>query len=270
MYTHKAKKSLGQNFLTSKAVVSAAISAAKLDVNSVVLEIGPGKGFLTEDMLATGATVYAIEKDDDLFVFLQEKFSQYIESGTFILIHGDAVNDLESTIQNISKQHTSYSVIANIPYNITGLLIRRLLESNPQPTYMILMIQHEVAVRILARDMKESILSLSVSCYGDAKLIRKVSAGSFSPAPKVDSALILIEHISRSKFLNHVHEENYFKILHAGFAHKRKLLIRNLKNDLGDVNWDAIWQALSLSALVRAEDIHTNTYIELSRRITLG
>lgn len=264
-YTHSAKKSLGQNFLTSKSAVQAAIHAAELTETSVVLEIGPGKGFLTEDLLATGATVYAIEKDDDLTVYLKEKFITYISASKLILIHGDASMLLEETMREIHGTHGSYSVVANIPYNITGLLIRTLLTTKFQAQTIVLMVQYEVAKRAVAQDKKESLLSLSIKCYSNPKLLKRVPAGSFSPAPKVDSALLLLTEVSRKVFINTAIETSFFEVIHIGFAHKRKTLLGNLRHAKPKTDWLPIFTRIGIPEKVRSEDVTLLQFVSLAK-----
>jgi 16S rRNA (adenine1518-N6/adenine1519-N6)-dimethyltransferase len=125
-----AKKSLGQNFLNNKGIILKIAEAGKLNVGDIVVEIGPGQGALTESLLATEARVIAIEKDDRLISVLSEKFSSYINTKNFILIHGDVLE--ESILLKVMSEvgENSYKLIANIPYYITGQIIRTFLESN--------------------------------------------------------------------------------------------------------------------------------------------
>jgi len=223
-----AKKSLGQNFLRDKNALLKIIDAGNIQKNDIVLEIGPGEGVLTEKILEKGACLYAVEKDSRLIPVLQEKFSTYSTKGLFTLIEGDI---LELPLSKIFKTTpSSFSIVANIPYYITGALIRLFLESDSQPTNMTLLVQKEVAERIIARNKKESLLSLSVKAYGTPKNFGIVKAGSFVPAPNVDSAILHIGNISKVFFNTHnITEDSFFKILKAGFAHKRKILSKNLK-----------------------------------------
>jgi 16S rRNA (adenine1518-N6/adenine1519-N6)-dimethyltransferase len=131
----------------------------------------------------------------------------------------------------------SYKIIANIPYNITGAILKKFLTAKEQPERMVLLVQREVAQRIVARDGKESILSISVKAYGEPKMVMKVEKRYFSPAPKVDSAIISIKNISRRTFHPGASatpqegnfESRFWEIVKAGFAHKRKKLSSNLK-----------------------------------------
>ncbi len=223
---HKAKKSLGQNFLKSEPALRAIIEAGEISKEDIVLEIGPGKGALTEKLLEKAGTVIAVEKDYSLINTLREKFSKAITEKRLILVRDDI---LEFEIEKIIKQQ-NYKIIANIPYNITGAILKKFLTAEHQPERMVLMVQHEVAKRIIARDGKESILSISVKAYGEPKMIMKVPARYFSPAPKVDSAVILIKNISRKIFTeNRASESVFWEIVKTGFAHKRKKLSKNLE-----------------------------------------
>ena len=165
--------------------------------NDVILEIGPGKGKLTERLLENSEHVIAIEKDNELFEFLKEKFSAQIKNGSLVLIHDNILN-FNASAYGLAP--SAYKIIANIPYNITGAILKKFLTADRQPERMVLLVQKEVAERIVARDGKESILSISVKAYGEPKMVMKVPARYFSPAPKVDSAVIAINNISRKNF----------------------------------------------------------------------
>ncbi len=217
------KKSLGQHFLRSESALRKIVEAGHLLATDTVLEVGPGEGALTELLLAQAGKIIAVEKDDRLIPVLQQKFTIEITSGKLELIHTDILN-YELRSMNYGK---GYKLIANIPYYITGALIRKFLESERQPSMMVLLLQKEVAKRIVAVDGRESILSISVKAYGTPRYIDTVKAGAFSPPPKVDSAIIAVEHISK-KFFAGGNEKRFFELLKKGFAHPRKLLSSNL------------------------------------------
>ncbi len=223
----KAKKSLGQNFLKSEPALREIIKAGEIKTSDTVLEIGPGRGALTKKILETGCKVVAVEKDGELFHFLHEKFATEVATGALILSHGDI---LEFQPKKYNLDTTTYKIIANIPYNITGAILKKFLTEEHQPESMVLMVQQEVARRIVARDGKESILSISVKAYGTPKIVMKVPKRYFSPAPKVDSAVIEIKGISAKMFkVSGISQEHFWEVVKAGFAHKRKLLSSNLK-----------------------------------------
>ena len=251
-----AKKSLGQNFLTSIPARIAIVEAGHLNKDDTVLEIGPGKGFLTKALLDTGAHVVALEKDRDLLPLLNETFKSY---KNFSLIEGDALT--------YEPENTPYKLIANIPYYITGAILSRYLSHNHQPSHMVVLIQKEVAERAVAKGKKESLLSLSIKVYGEPKIVYKVNKGSFNPIPKVDSAVLSIENISRNKFKNQYHEQLFFALIKAGFAHKRKLLISNIKEIFPNINWSNVFEENHLSKNIRAENVTLDTWLRLSLNI---
>src|SRR3989344_1242310 len=186
----RAKKSLGQHFLKSERALSTIIESAQIKIGDTILEIGPGTGTLTEKLLATSCQLTAVEKDDDLYELLKEKFQKEILSGQLNLIHDDILNFQTSNLQ-------TYKLVANIPYNITGTILKKFLEADQQPEMIVLLVQKEVARRIVAADSKESILSISIKVYGQPRFVETVKAGSFVPMPQVDSGIIVIESISK-------------------------------------------------------------------------
>jgi len=274
----RAKKSLGQNFLKSNMILKKIIEAGEVSSEDIVLEIGPGKGALTEKILENSNHLIALEKDRELFEMLKEKFRKEIKSKSLILLNEDVL-DFPSARQDLTEyklQATSYKLIANIPYNITGAILRKFLSAKSgsasggkkfpgelhQPERMILMVQNEVAKRIVASDGKESLLSISVKAYGTPKIVMKVPARYFSPAPKVDSAIISITNISRKIFTeNKIDEEKFWEIVKAGFAHKRKKLSGNLKHLYqGEplVSWEGVGDK-------RAENLTLKEWIKLAQ-----
>jgi len=220
----KAKKSLGQNFLHAKRFIHQAIAAMDITSADTIVEIGPGKGALTTEILAAEPQkLIAIEADKRMVEYLHERFSDEIENGMLEIIHNDVLEiDIAKTIP------IPYKLIGNLPFYITGAIFRKFLSDAHQPINMTAITQKEVAERIAARDNKESILSLSVQAYGTPKYLAKIPKRSFNPAPKVDAALLHISNISRDNFDNKKHEELFFQLIKAGFAHKRKTLVNNL------------------------------------------
>lgn len=249
---------LGQHFLTSREIARAVADAAYLSKTDTVLEIGPGKGILTRELLATGAKVIAVEKDPALVVFLKED----LPNPRLKVIEGDVREKLPALSFQLPA---SYKVVANIPYYITGELLRMFLTAKHQPTTIVFLVQKEVAERI-ARSKKESLLSLSVKAYGTPQYVRAVKAGSFNPPPSVDSAILAIEGISRKNFKN-VSEETFFTFLHAGFGQKRKTVLGNLNrmNDLRGHSFEERWRELGLDPHIRAEDVSLETWLALAR-----
>ena len=213
---------LGQHFLKGAWAARALVRAAGISSGDTVLEIGPGKGALTKELLTAGARVIALEKDASLAKILEEKFSGEIKTGMLTVLLGDVRDALP---EHLGLENGNYIVAANIPYYITGEILRQFLTAHVQPKRMALLVQKEVAQRIISK--RESILSLSVKAYGVPKIAAKVLRGNFSPPPSVDSAIIVIDDISRD-FFDTISEKTFFTIVRAGFSSKRKLLSGNL------------------------------------------
>ncbi len=260
-----AKKSLGQNFLKSKAALLAMITAGEITSKDTVLEIGPGQGALTEKLLETGAKVIAVEKDGRLIELLNEKFAVEVNNGQFRLIYGDI---LELDLATLGLKTVDYKLIANIPYYITGLIFRKFLSGTIQPSKLVIMVQKEIADRIIARDNKESLLSLSVKAYGTTKKVMKVEKENFSPKPKVDSAILLINNISKD-FFREITEEKFFNVIKTGFAHKRKMLIANLREKFGENNLQKIFHDLEIHEKVRSEDLKLEDWEKLIKKMVI-
>lgn len=266
----KAKKSLGQNFLTSKRAVWNIARAGNIVPGETILEIGPGRGVLTRALLDAGAKVIAIEKDRELIEVLNKTFEKEIANEQMKLIEGDV---LEIEAENIGLENGKYKIIANIPYYITGQFLRKFLSGTRQPQTMVLLLQKEVVTRIIARDKKESILSISVKVYGEPRLVGKVPARDFKPAPQVDSAIIAIENISKKNFLTAQNEptkekeDEFFEIVRAGFAHKRKKMIRNLESVANPEIIEKAFAICEISSNERAEDISLEKWQCLAKNI---
>ena len=261
----KAKKSLGQNFLKSRSVVCSMVGASGVRAGGFVFEIGPGKGVLTAELLGRGVRVFAVEADIDLIPVLQERFEEEIKTGQLELVHGD-VRDYYGEEANIFEK--GYRIVANIPYYITGEIIREFLSCRNQPSSLTLLVQKEVAHRIVANDKKESILSLSVKAYGTPKYIEKVPAKLFSPAPKVDSAILHIGNVSKD-FFKDIKEKDFFKVVKTGFAQKRKKLLNNL-SVLKDKNAiKEVFKEFKLDENIRAEDVTLGAWEEIVKGIFL-
>jgi 16S rRNA (adenine1518-N6/adenine1519-N6)-dimethyltransferase len=257
--THRAKKELGQNFLKSKVALNKIIEVGELSTNDTVLEIGPGKGALTRALLDTGCRVLAVEKDGELITHLQNIFAPEITSKQLHIIQ----DDIRSF--NFSRYKLgaiSYKLIANIPYYITGEILELFLAGEHKPERIVVLVQKEVAQRIVAHDEKESILSMSVKVFGIPKLVMNVSKKYFSPAPKVDSAILLITNITSN--LSPADEKKFFMLVKAGFAHKRKQLVPNLASLIPKETLSRFLTEHGHSASARAEELSVSDWIALT------
>lgn len=236
-YNIRPSKKLAQNFLTDKNILEKIVEAADLNINDIVLEIGPGLGVLTNELSKRCKKIIAVEKDEKMLEVLKDRNYPNIE-----LINKDI---LKTTIQLPEK----YKLIANLPYYITSPIIRMFLEKD-QPELMVLMIQKEVAQRICAKN-KLSVLSVSVQFYADAKIIKYVSRNCFYPVPKVDSAIIKII----PKQIPNIDVKKFFQLVKMGFSSKRKKLKNNLKG--------IIKKEIDFDLNLRAEDLSINDWIRL-------
>jgi 16S rRNA (adenine1518-N6/adenine1519-N6)-dimethyltransferase len=261
-----AKKQLGQNFLHSSTILRKIVDAAKVGENDIVLEIGPGKGALTEELLLKAKKVISVEKDSDLIPLLKEKFTNEIDAEKLQLVEGDILDPL--LLNSLGFKNGEFKIVANIPYYITGQIFRLFLSGDLQPSSITLVVQKEVAERIVSRDKKESILSLAVKAYGTPKYVEKISARYFTPEPKVDSAIIFIENISRKNFTNKKEEDLFFSILKTGFAHKRKLLIGNLGELFDKELLKKTFTSCSIPEKSRAEEINIEKWLELTKKLS--
>jgi 16S rRNA (adenine1518-N6/adenine1519-N6)-dimethyltransferase len=249
-----AKRSLGQNFLTSPRTAESIVHLANITDIKTVFEVGPGHGMLTRALLNSGKKVIAVEKDDALFKELSETFLKEITEKKLILIHGDALI-VETHPHFIKHIRGNYAIVANIPYNITGQLIPFFLHLKPKPQSITLMVQYEVAKRICdTQNEGESILSLSVKAFATPKFLKKISAGSFTPAPNVDSALLQLLPHAKTIFTD-VLEKDFFDLIKKGFAHKRKVL----KNNIGATS--ELFTQCNLSEKVRAEELTLTDWV---------
>ncbi len=260
------KKSLGQHFLRSEGAlreIAEALGAGPLDV---VVEIGPGEGVLTQKILQKAGKVLAIEKDARLIPLLSERFAPEIALGRLEVVEADALTFEPKILGKWLKDGFTYKVVGNIPYYITGALLRKFLEGALQPTTLVFLMQKEVAKRIVAaqKPKKESLLSLSVKAFGTPRYIKTVPKGAFVPAPSVDSAILLIENISRDRFTDSFHEARFFKLIHAGFAQKRKLLARNLEDVISKARIEEAFEALAIAKNTRAEDLPFEKWLQLA------
>jgi len=267
----QAKKALGQNFLQNNGIAKALVGAAVIDPEDTVVEIGPGKGMITQFLLERVRKVIAVEKDEELFDFLKEKFSKEVAEKKIILVHGDILKFNPSRYAIVASD---YKLIGAIPYNITGALFKYFLQKIKTPPKSIaFIIQREVAQRILTKKEKrsgsirgkENLLSISIKAYGSPRYIKTVRRGSFWPIPKVDSAIFVIENISKD-FFETISEKKFFALLRAGFAHKRKFLVRNIENVSG-YDTKTAFSICKIPERARAEDLSLENWRCLAKNL---
>jgi len=261
--TIQPKKELGQNFLQNKEVLSNIIKLGELKEDDIVIEIGPGRGNLTQELIKSAKKVIAIEKDRDLVQLLREKFSSV---KNLKIIEGD-IRDLFIKNQlSIVKDSEHYKLIANIPYYLSSFILRRFLEINNKPKKIVLLLQKELAERICEKPGKMSLISIMVNFYGIPSLGPIVKKEKFDPVPKVDSQILVIDNIKSPK---NIDEKTFFRILRIGFAQKRKKLINNLHNGTridNNILLNAI-KFLKLKETVRAQELSLGNWKSLCQKI---
>ncbi len=259
----EAKKSLGQNFLTSAVVPGWMCDAASIEVGDIVVEIGPGTGALTAVLLERGAIVHAIETDARALLILKETFAEALASGRLLLTHADArdinIGDWLATLG-------TYKIVANIPYYLSGFLLRQCLEAANPPQTLVFLMQKEVVERI-TRDKKASLLSLSVAVYGQPRYVKTVSRGHFQPQPKVDSAILAVEHIQHDQLPTIEAREHFFQILHLGLGQKRKQLLGRLASQYDREYVRAVFTQIGLLENVRGEDLTLEQWLTLTKKL---
>jgi 16S rRNA (adenine1518-N6/adenine1519-N6)-dimethyltransferase len=231
------KKSLGQNFLVDDAALERIVDAAEILPESSVLEVGPGLGSLTRYLAQSARRVVAVELDANLIPALQEALRGFTNVE---IIHGDMLKLDPAQIM----REDGYLVVANIPYYITSNLIRHLLEGKARPSRLVLTIQREVAERITAKPGDMSLLALSVQVYGKPAVVARIPAGSFYPAPDVDSSAVRID-LFPEPVIPLEALEDFFRLAKSGFGQKRK----TLRNSLGaGLSWSGEQTAQMLQA----------------------
>ena len=275
----RARKSLGQNFLVEDAALDRILAAADLAPHDTVLEIGPGLGALTRRLAEAAGRVVAVEIDQRLMPALRYTLAAH---HNVELVHGDILKlDPASLITtqptnqlpNRLRDHPTtrppdYKVVANLPYYITSAVLRHLLDSEPRPSVLILTMQLEVAQRLMAEPGDLSVLAVSVQLYGHPAIVARIPAGSFYPAPKVDSAVVRIDvHPEPPVAVRNTDE--FFAVVKAGFGQKRKQLHNALRSGLG-LSAEMIDAALSESNIDpkrRAETLTLQEWAALARAL---
>lgn len=219
-YDLSPRKSLGQNFLVDHDALKKVVVAAEVEPIDVVLEIGAGLGSLTRFLANVARKVVAVELDSHLIPILETVLGS---EGNVELVYGDILKLDPTHLISVDQ----YLVVANIPYYITSAIFRHLLAANRKPRRLVMTIQKEVAQRICAEPGDMSLLALSVQVFGKAKIVAKISAGSFYPVPNVDSAVIRVD-LYPNPLVDEAKLDTFFQLCRAGFGQKRKMLRKSL------------------------------------------
>jgi 16S rRNA (adenine1518-N6/adenine1519-N6)-dimethyltransferase len=248
------KKSLGQHWLKDKATLQAICDAGDLKQNDNVLEIGPGLGDLTRQLVKRAGKVIAVELDSNLALKLMGE----IKSDSLEVIQGDILKF------DLTQLPVDYKVVANIPYYLTSNLMRILSESTNPPLLIVLLLQQEVAHRIAAKSGQMSLLSVSTQLYYQPKLGPVVSSSLFEPPPKVDSQVIILKRHPKPLF-DDLDTKVFFRLVKAGFAGRRKKLRGSLSAGLA-ISKDQANKLLStagISSDLRAQNLEPQDWHKL-------
>ena len=217
----RAKKGLGQNFLTDENIRDCIIEAAALTPADTVLEVGPGLGVLTERLAALAGRVVAVELDEVLADRLSSRLSKY---GNLQVLKADI---LHLDVEKVLGAGRDYKVVANIPYYITSPILRYFTRNKLKPSLMVIMMQKEVAQDVAAAPGNWTFLSASMQLFSRAEIVCKVPAASFHPVPKVDSAVVKFT-MFKQPAIGIEDIDTFLEFLHAGFAAPRKKLRNSL------------------------------------------
>jgi 16S rRNA (adenine1518-N6/adenine1519-N6)-dimethyltransferase len=264
------RKRFGQHWLRSEKALAQIVQAATLTPTDRVLEIGPGTGVLTRKLLPLAQSVVAVELDRDLLQPLRKQFDR---AENFLLLEGDILSlDLDTTLQNFPRFQSPNKVVANIPYNITGPILEKLLGTiaapNPTPfEAIVLLLQKEVADRLCAQPDSKAFgaLTVRVQYLADCQWVGHVPAKAFQPPPKVDSAVIKL--IPRT-FQPAANDPRWLDTLvKLGFATKRKMLRNNLQSVIDRDRLSVLLQEMNLNPQVRAENLSVENWVMLSNRV---
>jgi 16S rRNA (adenine1518-N6/adenine1519-N6)-dimethyltransferase len=250
------KKSLGQHWLKDRTVLASVADAAGITPEDTVLEIGPGLGTLTSELLSRAKNVVAIELDEDLARKLPGQFP----GKNLAVINQDVLT------YDLSQLPSGYVVVANVPYYITSKIVQMLLGAPNKPRTIVLLVQKEVAERLAAKPGDMSILAVSAQVFAKVSLGDVVPAEYFTPPPKVDSQVVVL-HVRPDSLLDGVDERAFFRVVRAGFSAKRKKLRSSLAGGLGISKDDtlALLEAAGINPDMRAEALEIDQWLRLAK-----
>ncbi len=247
-------KSLGQHWLYDRVALAHIADCAELTSTDTVLEIGPGLGTLTSELLRRAGRVVAVEFDSELARKLPAQFP----GKNLEVIHSDILKFDLSTLP------TGYKVVANVPYYITSKIVKMLMTAKNKPSIIVILVQKEVAQRMAAKPGKMSILTVSAQIFAEVTLGNVVPAELFTPSPKVDSQVVILQK-RKEPFFTDINENDFFRVVKAGFSAKRKKLRSSLsgglklpKNEI-----EIILKKADISPDVRAEALDLDAWIRL-------
>ncbi len=262
-------KSLGQHFLTNKKAIADIVAATNVSKGDNIIEIGPGTGAITEPLAAVaekvGAKLFAIEKDTKLVIDIQKAISLLRNN----VEHGDALELLPILVGKLEGE--PYKLVGNIPYYITGGLLRVIGELPHKPTKIVLMVQKEVAERVSAKPGAMNLLAAATQYWGSPRVLFTLKPKDFTPAPEVSSAVIEIVPKEKSGSAS-LETEKYYRLIKIAFKQPRKTLLNNLSEGFPEVSRGGVAQILdkmSLPATSRAQDLDVSALLKLTLALPL-
>src|SRR3989338_505431 len=259
-------KEKGQNFLIDENVIHQIMDVAEVGQHENILEVGPGFGVLTTELSSRSDQVLAVEIDNKLCEGLQKMF---FGGGVTIHCH-DILKMPNREILAMFKGASGYKVISNLPYSITSHFVRKFLEQEPKPNAMVLMIQKEVAKRMVSEPGEMSILSVSVQLYADPELKFHVPKRSFWPEPEVDSSVVVIKNIRSNEEVENeygIKRKEFFQLVRVGFSARRKKLVNNIASGVR-IEQQAAGEWLGRAGVdlgARAQELSVKDWVRLLR-----
>jgi 16S rRNA (adenine1518-N6/adenine1519-N6)-dimethyltransferase len=264
LYTHhmQPNKSFGQNFLIDRATLQRIIEAAEINAGEQVLELGAGTGVLTRELARHARRVVAVELERDMLSLLAETTRNFANveliERNLLYVDPAAIFGAEA-----------YKLVANLPYYITAPTFRHFLESANPPRLLVVMVQYEVAQRIVAAPGDLSLLGVSIQFYGKPDIVAHVPARAFYPAPKVDSAILRVD-LKDEVPLAHKQRDSFFRLVQAGFSERRKQIHNSLARGLHrkDAEVQAWLKAVRIDPGRRAETLSIEEWLQLWHEMT--
>lgn len=248
-------KSLGQHWLKDRDILAAIADAAELTPTDTVLEVGPGLGTLTSELLRQASKVVAVEFDEELARKLPGQFP-----GKALEVHSEDILQFD-----LSTLPAGYKVVANVPYYITSKIIETLMTATNKPSKVVILVQKEVAVRVAAKPGDMSILAVSAQMFAEAELGIEVPRQHFTPPPKVDSQVVVLT-TRATPLVDAENEKLFFRVVKAGFRAKRKMLRSSISAGLvlSKPEAEELLRSVSIDPNKRAEDLSIDDWIRLT------
>ena len=261
-YNLKAKKKFGQNFLINSDIINGIIEKSGITKDDVVLEIGPGLGTLTKELLKNSKKVIAVELDEDMCNILRGRFDDE---------NLEVVNDdiLKVDLNEYTNKYGTIKVVANLPYYITTPIIMKLLESDYDIDTITVMVQKEVGERVCStsNDRENSAITIGISYYAKASIIIDVPKENFFPSPEVDSCVIKLQVLDKPS-VEVEDKEKFFKIVKLAFSQRRKTILNSLSSGVYSKEQVlSVLTKLNLDTKLRAEDLSIDDYANISNGI---